>query len=433
MLTTSAKQQLTLNRIKQLDDELKKSFPNKDLINSLQLALSNDITNASSLEEFYNLPITNIFNIIKKVDFSIQDDYYGLLKTIIKNASKKHGDAVCLLDAFICEYCDLALNEIIDILKCFEHSQLLIKLGQLYDESEKLVDIDFEFELEAKEKKIEELKENTDDIDTPVTTQPKNFEPNIFHAVITGKLSSVKYLVGMNPELVNKTAHGSKNTPLHHACLNGHLSIVKYLIKNGADINVTNKNEKSPTFYAVQKGYLHIIEYLFDLNVIGKNILLSDSIYLLNIACSYEQFEIAKYLIEKQNYDVNLKDPKGNTPLLIACKKDSFEIANYLINCRNIVIDTRNNKGNNALHLACSKCCEKIVDLLLATNKININAKNNKGKTPLHIIATQSELPAYTIARKLILCGAEKTEYDNMHRIPYQLAVRSDVQILLLF
>ena len=56
----------------------------------------------------------------------------------------------------------------------------------------------------------------------------------------TGKIDSVKIVIGKNPDLVN-SENKNGNTPLHIAAYNGHLDVVIYLLKSGAKLDCKNK------------------------------------------------------------------------------------------------------------------------------------------------------------------------------------------------
>merc|ERR1712154_25301 len=77
----------------------------------------------------------------------------------------------------------------------------------------------------------------------------------------------------MTKFLIQKAGHtiNSKNiqgqTPLHYAAIKGSLHLVRLLVKNGAQINSKDNANKNPIFYAYQKNYEDVVEFLATYNV----------------------------------------------------------------------------------------------------------------------------------------------------------------------
>lgn len=121
----------------------------------------------------------------------------------------------------------------------------------------------------------------------------------------------VQILVRKEAELNKKDMDG--NTPLHYALNNGNYGSAKVIINAGADIFIRNKDGMSPLYIAMSKGT-----------------------------------EILDWLIT--DYNINLCDNQGNTPLhLAAIKKDSY-IYDYLIR-RGASPGILNKDGYTALQL----------------------------------------------------------------------------------
>ena len=121
----------------------------------------------------------------------------------------------------------------------------------------------------------------------------------------------IQILVKKEAELDKKDMDG--NTPLHYALNNGNYGAAKVIVNAGADIFIRNKDGMSPLYIAMSKGT-----------------------------------EILDWLIT--DYNINLCDNQGNTPLHIAAiKKDSY-IYDYLIR-RGASPGLLNKDGYTALQL----------------------------------------------------------------------------------
>ena len=80
--------------VQKLEEEIK-GANRKDLINEYETKLINNIEELSTNENFFNLPLNNIFSIISKVDFNEIEDVDRILEiiqNIIKNIISKHSE-----------------------------------------------------------------------------------------------------------------------------------------------------------------------------------------------------------------------------------------------------------------------------------------------------------------------------------------------------
>jgi uncharacterized protein len=79
-------------------------------------------------------------------------------------------------------------------------------------------------------------------------------------ATSAGNVAMVSYLLheGANPNARDEHAY----TALHWAAFYGHRSVAVSLIKNGADVNVMQRNKGTPLGMAVLRGHLELVELL---------------------------------------------------------------------------------------------------------------------------------------------------------------------------
>lgn len=195
-----------------------------------------------------------------------------------------------------------------------------------------------------------------------VITQPMATGDLLLHyAVKQGKLKAVSVLLGRDALGENDTfvrvfnffgwwlhpqnnvndinlANKEGRTPLHYAALQGNVEIAKILLENGADVNVADKdtdpetalafrgNEgKAPLHYAVENGHVEVARLLLQK---GANVNLKDEdgCTPLYEAVFKGDVIIAKFLLEN-GADIEAKDNRGRTPLGIS---RSNEVRNRL-------------------------------------------------------------------------------------------------------
>lgn len=156
-------------------------------------------------------------------------------------------------------------------------------------------------------------------------------EDNSFHyvsplwaAVVSGKLSMVKYLVRIGCD-INATSD-SGSTPVRSACYMTHTDIVKFLVENGADIKKPNINGGTCLINSVQSVQLclYLVRKGADIN--ARDI---QDKTALHYAIQEHRLDTTRMLIE-QGADPFAKSRYGDDALRTACLKGAHQIFDYL-------------------------------------------------------------------------------------------------------
>mmetsp|Transcript_89722 Transcript_89722/g.134474 ORF Transcript_89722/g.134474 Transcript_89722/m.134474 type:complete len:155 (-) Transcript_89722:73-537(-) len=98
----------------------------------------------------------------------------------------------------------------------------------------------------------------------------------------------------------------------------------------------------------------------------------------LHFASSKGNIEAVNLLIPKVG--INARAKEGTTILQIACEEGQVEMVKWLIARDDIDINLPNEKGETAFHFACRGQPE-VMQLLIASGNLDINAKDNHGIT----------------------------------------------------
>ena len=134
----------------------------KELIDSLEGAITEDLTKVIKEKQFFSLPLNNILNIVSKIYLSEQEDPISLIKTIITKTIENHSEekeTLLLLSSIKTNDIEITLEQCVDILSLFKQCDIFIQLNKKYHENDKEVDIDRGYLIEQKEKEILELKQ----------------------------------------------------------------------------------------------------------------------------------------------------------------------------------------------------------------------------------------------------------------------------------
>jgi serine/threonine-protein phosphatase 6 regulatory ankyrin repeat subunit B len=190
-------------------------------------------------------------------------------------------------------------------------------------------------------------------------------------------------------------------TPLHHASLYGRMYLAEMLIEEGADINHKNLYEKTPLHYVGLYGNTNLTKLLLekgaDINSVdryGATPLLYAKIYRAE-GISEKLIQIGANMFVQ---GVNLfYDGIGLSPLHLSIRYDNFEIAKMLIE-KGANIEGKTQTGETPLHYAIRFDKQKMAFLLLK-NGANVNAINNDLKTPLDIALERSDYPMVIMLR----------------------------------
>ena len=410
-----AKKMNVKNIVKKLENEIK-GEGKKDVVNTCEELLSEEIEELSKYKNFFNLPLKNIFSVISKVNFNEieeNDKTIEIIQNIIINTINKHfeeKETILILQNLNIKTLSFSYEEIFSILELIRNCPILVNFCHLYKEQNILPDKDYEYQIQQKDKEIEKLrqanihylsdqskeiiiKKQISKVFPSITEKPIDYEPNIFKACKVGKITSVQWLIEIEKEDKNKKEEKDNYelqfyqgyTPIHIASENGHLSIVEYLIeKQNIDKDIKGRYGKTPLHYACLNGHLPIVKYLISK---GSNVEAIDSHKKtpLHYACEEGHLPIVQYLVSK---DVNIeaKDDEEKTPLHYACEFCHLPVIEYLISKREN-IEPKDKDDWTLLHWASYYGETDLVKYLVSRGE-NKNAKTKDGKTPYDLASS---------------------------------------------
>jgi hypothetical protein len=216
--------------------------------------------------------------------------------------------------------------------------------------------------------------------DTPAKDTPTAPE-TIHEAAMQGDLEEVKAFLanGENIDLKDK----GELPPLYYAALHDRRDICEFLISQGADVNAGREIGYVPLWGAMNsrsEGSVEIFKLLvnhgadYKINV-GGYTMLHQAAY----SCHDEYVrDIAEFLISK-GMDVNARGHQDRTPLhTLRCR----EIGECLIE-KGADLEARDQYGQTPIFEACSGTGRKEVCAFLISKGADVNAKDQRGWTPL--------------------------------------------------
>jgi len=162
------------------------------------------------------------------------------------------------------------------------------------------------------------------------------------------------------------------------ACKHGNVDIVNAFLSLNANINIHNKQNRTPLYIAFNSNHKEIFQLLLNhygvlANTINESLLL---------ACKEKNYDVVKLLLSK-NANVNIldNDDQRKTPLIIACNNNDIKLVKILLEA-GANTDIKDHDGNLPLVIACHKVNIPMMEELLK-HGANINGFDDKRRTPL--------------------------------------------------
>ena len=302
--------------VQKLEEEIR-GKNRKDVINELEKIISENIEKLSKNEEFYNLPLNNIFSVISKVDFDLIEDNEKIIESIqniVNNIMKTHlieKETVLILQYINTQTITLSFDEIFSILELIKNCPLLVNFCKLYKEQKQLIDRDYDYELEQKDKEIEKLKKEILEIKYDSTNKIKETKTNTNKETKTNANKEIKTKAnkGIKTNITKETKTNTNKETKTNVTKERKTNTNKETKTNVTKEIKTNTNK---VIQSPEKGQTFEIKFQ-PVKKRPKN-------YESNIftACRKGNLESVQWLIEKKFFSVspNIKD------------KDDFEKKN---------------------------------------------------------------------------------------------------------
>ena len=140
-------------------------------------------------------------------------------------------------------------------------------------------------------------------------------QSTLYQAAEDGDLERVNSLLAEGADK-DETFGSYRITPLLAASCNGHLPIVQLLVEQGAVMEKTDKDGRSPFYVACREGQLQIARYLLEQGADRDKACFHSQCHFtpLHVACNHDRLEITKLLMV-YGADLNARDNRGRLPI----------------------------------------------------------------------------------------------------------------------
>jgi ankyrin repeat protein len=103
------------------------------------------------------------------------------------------------------------------------------------------------------------------------------------------------------------------------------------------------------------------------------------------VSCAVElgNLRVLAVLIDSSDFDVDLPDPHGRTPLWWATRNGCEASVKMLLDAKKVGVNSKDTDGQTPLHIAAARGYCGVVNLLLSAEAIDVDNRDNYGQTPL--------------------------------------------------
>lgn len=208
---------------------------------------------------------------------------------------------------------------------------------------------------------------------------------NLLHYAVRYEYKNIiEYLLTQGWDI--NASNSSKETALHVAALRGQYDMAVYLLHKGANVNAVDSVGQDPLKTAIMYGRLDVVRLFIE----QEKVAVKDGVKLVFWALSYQQFDIAKYLIKQLGIDFNTKN-----------RSDERNLLYYITHAPDIL----------------KRCIDEF--------DINAIAPFADGSTRLHDTVeawTYAFVPSFDYIKSIVEHGGDVTFKDANNITPYDIA-----------
>ncbi|KAE8152799.1 ankyrin repeat-containing domain protein [Aspergillus avenaceus] len=180
---------------------------------------------------------------------------------------------------------------------------------------------------------------------------------------------------------------------------------------------------KFPLHEAAREGRTQVAESLLSANPKLANIKDDDERLPIHWAVAYNRVPIVELLVSTKNFDPDVEDGSGWTPLMIAASLRNAEgdpIIDLLLQ-KEADVSAKSNSGQNALHFATSKGSLSTVRKLIA-NKCSARVKDKRGQLALHRAAAIGSSPIIKVLLEDGKSPVNATDMDGLTALHHAIS-----------
>ena len=212
---------------------------------------------------------------------------------------------------------------------------------------------------------------------------------NFHYYAKDGQHPKINFLVKMGVNIHIKTNDGM--SCLHIAAQNGHLNLCKKLVnKHNFDVNMTDNEGFTALHDSILHGTCQLVNF-FMKKVDDLHMKTKSGINCLHIAAQKGSLDLCKKLVNEHNFDVQVADRYGQTPLHFSAESGSLELFDYFVT-KGADIYQKTKSGTNFLHFAAQYGHLELCKTLIDKYSFDFHMTENNGWASLHFSAQSGSI-----------------------------------------
>ncbi|XP_062574844.1 serine/threonine-protein phosphatase 6 regulatory ankyrin repeat subunit B-like [Saccostrea cucullata] len=216
----------------------------------------------------------------------------------------------------------------------------------------------------------------------------------LYWAAYSGKVDMFEYIFNLfeNENILHissdikcnlDTKDNSGESMLHAACIAGHYDMCEYLLsRNLQMLEVCYKDGENVLHSAAQGGNINLFKFLLSKGF-NLNCTTNTGETVLHKCCANGREEMCRYLVNKHQSLISVRDNYGWTALHSACRGGSVEIVIFLTN-KGLDVNDLSNDGQSVLHIACLYGRYEIVEYLVKSHPHLLDVRDTLSNSVLH-------------------------------------------------
>jgi len=243
---------------------------------------------------------------------------------------------------------------------------------------------------------------------------PTTFSTPLVEAVRLGDAAIAEWLLHQGANVSGESSQGE--TPLALAAYHGHFELMWRFHEAGAQLNTTDSHGSTPLMSAVFHGKLDVAKRLLDAGMM-VNVGNERGDTPLTVAASKGNVPLARLLVQR-GATLEPRGRRRDTPLHRAARFRRLEMAQYLLEELQGQVDATNRREDTPLFEAIRAENVQMVEELLRHGAA-LEHRNHRGMTPWLEAADRGSLPLLELLRQR---GANTNARNHDDDGPFELA-----------
>jgi len=204
-------------------------------------------------------------------------------------------------------------------------------------------------------------------------------ENNLFELLKSHNYDKIKEILEIDNNIDLNIIDKSGIYFIEYVIIYNNIDLLALILTKNIKLDILTHDGMSLLYYPIKYNYIDIVRLLLYFNNVKIGISLLDIIDKYNktpifYAIEFDNILIIELMI-KYNFNYNIKDNEDNTCLHYAIIKKNIDILKLLLT-KNINLNIKNKTGNTIINLAISYDLTEIVEILLTKN-VNLSIKDD--------------------------------------------------------